>query len=190
MTIDELETKLNEIDDEVQIHIKKYNPNGGGYYALTINSNFNRYSDRLTIEITNTKKKVLLFSLFKKRYGTTKSWELDTRSNDHTWIVKYMDFYLKALKIAQQFMEENNGKKPSIDIGVRGTLKDFKNAYTVEFLGKYGYKEYSYRLFNPKPIILAKTIKTKYGELVIHNNSVITYVGDGIWSVSRDEIQH
>lgn len=28
MTIDELETKLNEIDDEVQIHIKKYNPNG------------------------------------------------------------------------------------------------------------------------------------------------------------------
>lgn len=108
MTINELETKLNEIDDEVQIHIKKYNPNGGGYYALTINSNFNRYSDRLTIEITNTKKKVLLFSLFKKRHGTTKSWELDTRSNDHTWIVKYMDFYLKALQIAQEFMEDNN----------------------------------------------------------------------------------
>lgn len=50
MTTDELETKLNEIDDEVVIHIKKYNPNGGGYYALTINSHFNQYSDRLTWE--------------------------------------------------------------------------------------------------------------------------------------------
>lgn len=108
MNPNELETKLNEIDDDVVIHIQKYNPNGGGYYALTINSHFNQYSDRLTVEVTNTKKKVLLFSLFKKRYGTVKRWELDTRSNNHTWTVEHMDFYLKALKIAQDFMEENN----------------------------------------------------------------------------------
>ena len=108
MTTNELETKLNEIDDEVVIHIKKYNPNGGVYYALTINSHFNQYSDRLTIEVTNTKKKVLLFSLFKKRYGTVKHWELDTRSNNPSWTIEYIDFYIKALQVAQQFMEDNN----------------------------------------------------------------------------------
>lgn len=77
---------------------------------MTINSRLNQYSQKLTVMVTNTdaKNNVLLFSLFKKRYGTVKRWELDTRSNNHTWTVEHMDFYLKALPVAQQFMEDNN----------------------------------------------------------------------------------
>lgn len=75
--------------------------------------------------------------------------------------------------------------KIKIDIGTRGTLKEFKNAYTAKFLKLHGYKEYGYQWFGE--IVTFKTVKTKYGELVIYNNSVLTYVGDGIWSVAKDE---
>lgn len=103
----DLEDKLNSIDDRVHVKVSQRKPNG--YNAMTINSYLNRYSEKLTVMVTNTdaKNNVLLFSLFKKRYGDS-HWELDTRSNNHTWTVEYMDFYLKALKIAQDFMEENN----------------------------------------------------------------------------------
>ena len=74
--------------------------------------------------------------------------------------------------------------KIKIDIGTRGTLKEFKNAYTAKFLKLHGYKEYGYQWFGE--IVTFKTVKTKYGELVIYNNSVLTYVGDGIWSVSHE----
>lgn len=103
----DLEDKLNSIDDRVHVKIKQRNPNG--YNAMTINSYLNQYSEKLAVMVTNTdaRNDVLLFTLFKKRYGTER-WELDTRSNNHTWTVEHMDFYLKALKIAQDFMEENN----------------------------------------------------------------------------------
>lgn len=109
MSSDELEDKLNSIDDRVHIKIRRMKPDG--YNALTINANLNRYSEKITVLVTNTdaKNDVLLFTLFKKRYGLNHRWELDTRSNNPTWTVEYMDFYLKALKIAQEFMEDNNG---------------------------------------------------------------------------------
>lgn len=103
----ELEDKLNSIDDRVHVKIKQRKPNS--YNAMTINSYLNQYSEKMAVMVTNTdaRNDVLLFTLFKKRYGTER-WKLDTRSNNHTWTVEYMDFYLKALKIAQDFMEENN----------------------------------------------------------------------------------
>ncbi|MDB6229184.1 hypothetical protein ACTNET_03845 [Lactobacillus amylovorus] len=73
----------------------------------------------------------------------------------------------------------------NLEVGTRGTLKEFKKAHTVRFLQRYGYKEYSYQIFNPIPIVLAETVKTKFGELVIHDSDVLTYVGDKKWSVSR-----
>ena len=82
-------------------------------------------------------------------------------------------------------------KVDDIGIGVHGTLEQFKKKYTVEFLERYGYTDYYYYTpFSNKKQVLDETVQTKYGELVVHNLDVLTYVGDGIWSVSRDEIQH
>lgn len=102
-----LENKLNSIDDRVHVKINQRKPNG--YNAMTINSYLNRYSEKLTVMVTNAdaKNNVLLFSLFKKRYGDSR-WELDTRSNNPSWTIEYIDFYIKALQITQQFMEDNN----------------------------------------------------------------------------------
>ena len=76
-------------------------------------------------------------------------------------------------------------KVDDIGIGVRGTLEQFKKKYTTKFLKLHGYKEYGYQSFGE--IVVFETVKTKYGELVIHDNSIITYVGDHIWSVSRND---
>ena len=35
-------------------------------------------------------------------------------------------------------------------------------------------------------VILAETVETKYGELVVHDNDVVTYVGNKHWSVSHE----
>lgn len=32
----------------------------------------------------------------------------------------------------------------------------------------------------------AETVETKYGELVVHDNDVVTYVGNRTWSVSHE----
>ena len=104
----DLEDKLNSIDDRVHVKVNQRKPNG--FNAMTINSRLNQYSQKLTVMVTNTnaKNNVLLFSLFKKRYGTVKRWELDTRSSNPSWTIEYIDFYIKALQVAQQFMEDNN----------------------------------------------------------------------------------
>ena len=103
----DLEDKLNSIDDRVHVKVSQRKTNG--FNAMTINSRLNQYSQKLTVMVTNTtaKNNVLLFSLFKKRYGTSR-WELDTRSSNPSWTIEYIDFYIKALQVAQQFMEDNN----------------------------------------------------------------------------------
>lgn len=103
----DLENKLNSIDDRVHVKIKQRKPNS--YNAMTINSYLNQYSEKLAVMLTNTdaRNDVLLFTLFKKRYGTER-WELDTRSSNPSWMIEYIDFYIKALQLAQQFMEDNN----------------------------------------------------------------------------------
>lgn len=79
-------------------------------------------------------------------------------------------------------------KIDDIGIGVRGTLKEFKHKYTVEFLQKHGYTRYTYYPpFYSQPKVIVQTVNTKYGEIVVNNNSMITYVGGRVWSVSRDE---
>lgn len=76
--------------------------------------------------------------------------------------------------------------KIKIDIGTRGTLKEFKKSYQRDFLEKYGYKAYSHVVPFNRPVILAESVKTKYGELVVHDNDVVTYVGNKHWSVSHE----
>ena len=71
--------------------------------------------------------------------------------------------------------------KIKIDIGTRGPLKEFKKSYQRKFLEKYGYKAYGGSV-----VVLAETVETKYGELVVHDNDVVTYVGNKHWSVSHE----
>ena len=73
-----------------------------------------------------------------------------------------------------------------LDIGLRGTLREFKATYTLGFLKKNGYNAYiPSNSFNNHP--LCETVQTKYGEMVIYGWDVITYVGNGIWSTERSQ---
>lgn len=74
-----------------------------------------------------------------------------------------------------------------LGIGARGEVINFVDSYTESFLYKHGLKRYD--LVSKYTSDHLTTVQTKYGELVVHNNNVITYVGDHIWSVSRDEMQ-
>lgn len=79
---------------------------------------------------------------------------------------------------------KSNLKK--LDVGLRGTLNEFKATYTLGFLKKNGYNAYiPSNSFNNHP--LCETVQTKYGEMVIYGWDVITYVGNGIWSTERSQ---
>lgn len=71
--------------------------------------------------------------------------------------------------------------KINIPVGARGTLKEFKKSYQRDFLEKYGYKAYGGSFG-----ILAETVETKYGELIVYDNDVVTYVGNKHWNVSHE----
>lgn len=72
-----------------------------------------------------------------------------------------------------------------LGIGVRGETIDFTRIYTEGFLYKHGFKRYE--LVSKYTVDHLTTVQTKCGELIIGINDVITYVGHGIWSVSRDD---
>lgn len=75
-----------------------------------------------------------------------------------------------------------------LGIGARGKVIGFTNAYNYGFLYKHGLRHYVIDMpFLNDHLI---TIQTKNGETIVHLSDVITYVGNEIWSVSRDEIQH
>lgn len=72
-----------------------------------------------------------------------------------------------------------------LGIGVRGEVINFVDSYTESFLYKHGLKRYD--LVSKYTSDHLTTVQTKYGELVVQKEDVITYVGNGIWSVSKDE---
>lgn len=74
-----------------------------------------------------------------------------------------------------------------LGIGARGKVIDFTNTYSDGFLYKHGLRRYVIDM--PFRNDHLTTVQTKYGELIVSANDVITYVGDHIWSVSRDEMQ-
>ena len=69
-----------------------------------------------------------------------------------------------------------------LGIGARGKVIDFNDTYTEEFLYTYGFKRYE--LVNKYATGRLTTVRTKYGETVVYADDVVTYVGNGIWSVS------
>ena len=81
---------------------------------------------------------------------------------------------------------KSNLKK--LDVGLRGTMEHFKQTFTKEFLKKHGYGTYEkHTPFTGNDIVLCQTVQTKYGEMVIQDDNVVTYVGDGVWSVDRNK---
>ena len=73
-----------------------------------------------------------------------------------------------------------------LKIGERGKLKEFTSVYRSELLKKHGYHSYElHGLGGTK--VACRSLKTKYGELVVKDSDVVTYVGNNIWSVSRNE---
>ena len=67
--------------------------------------------------------------------------------------------------------------KIDLPVGTRATLEEFIDAYTPYFLMKYGYREYS----TPVPLsgrrVICCSVKTKHGEIIVHDDDVLTYVG-------------
>lgn len=80
--------------------------------------------------------------------------------------------------------------KIEIPIGTRGTLKEFKTSYQPGFLSKYGYKRYT----NIIPLnglkVVCEAVNVKYnsiqGELIVHDNDVLTYLGHKLWAVTKN----
>lgn len=72
-----------------------------------------------------------------------------------------------------------------LGIGARGEVINFVDSYTESFLYKHGFKRYD--LVSKYTSDHLNTVQTKHGELVVNNNNIVTYVGDHIWSVSKNE---
>lgn len=79
--------------------------------------------------------------------------------------------------------------KIDIPVGTRGTLKEFKTSYQPGFLSKYGYKRYT----NIIPLnglkVVCEAVNVKYssiqGELIVHDNDILTYLGHKLWAVTK-----
>ena len=79
--------------------------------------------------------------------------------------------------------------KIEIPVCTRGTLREFKESYQSEFLSKYGYKRYT----NIIPLnglkVVCEAVNVKYssiqGELIVHDNDILTYLGHKLWAVTK-----
>lgn len=70
-----------------------------------------------------------------------------------------------------------------LGIGARGKVVTVADTYTERFLCTHGFKRYE--LVSKYPVDHLTTVRTKYGETVVYDDDVVTYVGNDIWSVDR-----
>lgn len=72
-----------------------------------------------------------------------------------------------------------------LNIGARGKVVTVADTYTERFLYNHGFKRHE---LVSKYITIdhLTTVQTKCGEIVVHANDVVTYVGNNIWSVSKN----
>lgn len=78
--------------------------------------------------------------------------------------------------------------KINIPVCTRGTLREFKESYQPEFLSKYGYKRYTKKV--PLSVCtVCEAVNVKYssiqGELIVHDNDILTYLGHKLWAVTK-----
>lgn len=79
--------------------------------------------------------------------------------------------------------------KINIEIGTRGTVSDFLETYCQSFLEQHGWFFRRIKFSNIEligPILF--TVITKHGEIVVHKDDILTYVGHNVWDVRPKEI--
>lgn len=77
-----------------------------------------------------------------------------------------------------------------LSVGLRGNINYFFKSYQYDFLDKHGFHEYRlitspYFKSNADVNFRLYTVNTKYGEMVIHYNDVVTYLGNDLWDVRQ-----
>ena len=65
------------------------------------------------------------------------------------------------------------------------TADHFCGNYTEKFLKKYNFLMMSAIILDDKTMLRA-IVKTKYGYIAVKYDDFVTYVGNGVWSVSHD----
>lgn len=78
-----------------------------------------------------------------------------------------------------------------LSVGLRGDINYFVKSYQYNFLDKHGFHEYqlirSLELKNNVDVnFRLYTVNTKYGEMVIHINDVVTYLGNDLWDIRNE----
>lgn len=80
--------------------------------------------------------------------------------------------------------------KIEMQVGTRATTKDFRNTYKARYLLQHGWRIDSVA----RPVVAGLTnrvdlvsVPTKYGQLVVKKDDVLTYVGNNVWDVRRDK---
>lgn len=74
--------------------------------------------------------------------------------------------------------------KIDLPVGTRATVADFRNTYKARYLLLHGWRIYS--AVNPNGLsnlIEVVSVPTKYGQMVIKETDMLTYVGDNVWDV-------
>ena len=76
--------------------------------------------------------------------------------------------------------------KIELKVGTRATVADFRNTYKARYLLLHGWRIDSV----VKPMVAGLTnrvdlisVPTKYGQLVVKNEDMLTYVGNNVWDV-------
>lgn len=76
--------------------------------------------------------------------------------------------------------------KIELQVGTRATTKDFRNTYQARYLLLHGWRIdpiLSSIIPRPDNQIDVVSVPTKYGQLVVKNEDILTYVGDNVWDV-------
>ena len=73
--------------------------------------------------------------------------------------------------------------KISIPIGTRGKATEFRYSYKRDFLSNYNFIIIN---FVNNGNYFRAIVKTKYGYIAVKYDDFVTYVGNGVWSVSHD----
>lgn len=97
-----------------------------------------------------------------------------------------MDKWIAEIKKAGvDVVEEEDNMKINIPVGTRDTADHFWGNYTEKFLKKYNFLMMSAIILDGKTMLRA-IVKTKYGYIAVKYDDYVTYVGNGVWSVSHD----
>ena len=78
-----------------------------------------------------------------------------------------------------------------LSVGLRGDINYFVKSYQYNFLDKHGFHKYqlirSLELNNNADVnYCLYTVDTKCGEMVIHINDVVNYLGNDLWDIRNE----